>query len=395
MTGSPQVDPHHCVQARHRILRQAFGQRTAGRHANLSTDVISSIDLPSQYSGLKNEIDTAVGRVLKSGRYVLGPEVEAFESEFGSSCGAAHAVGLNSGTSAIYLSLLALGIGPGDEVITVPYTFEATISAILATGATPRLIDIDPQSLTMDVALLENAVTERTKAVLPVHLFGQPADMDPILAISRRHGVSVIEDACQAHGATYKGTPVGGIGDLSCFSFYPSKNLSACGDAGMVVTKNASLADAIRHLRTWGPEQGSGNYRMAAIQAAILRVKLPHLEAWTTRRRVIASRYTELLKDTALGLPLTMAYSGHAFHIYAIRSSQQHALQENLRTQEIEVSVHYPQAVHQQKKYSGLNYQPGDFPVAEQLATEQLSLPIYPELSDETVTKVATAIRQL
>ena len=253
------------------------------------------------------------------------------------------------------------------------------------------MIDIDPQSLTMDVALLENAVTQRTKAVLPVHLFGQPADMDPILAISRRHGVSVIEDACQAHGATYKGTPVGGLGDLSCFSFYPSKNLSACGDAGMVVTKNASLADAIRNLRTWGPEQGSGNYRMAAIQAAILRVKLPHLEPWTTRRRFIASRY----KDTALGLPLTMPYSGHAFHIYAIRSSQQHALQENLRTQGIEVSVHYPQAVHQQKKYLGLNYKLGDLPVAEQLATEQLSLPIYPELSDETVTKVATAIRHL
>ncbi len=356
--------------------------------------MISSIDLPGEYNVLKNEIDTAVDRVLKSGRYVLGPEVEAFESEFGSSCGASHAIGLNSGTNAIYLSLVALGVGPGDEVITVAYTFEATVAAILATGATPRLIDIDPQSLTMDVTLLENEITHRTKAVIPVHLFGQPADMDPILAISRRHGVSVIEDACQAHGAAYKGTPVGGLGDLSCFSFYPSKNLSACGDAGMVVTKNASLADAIRGLRNWGPDQRSGNYRMAALQAAILRVKLPHLEAWTTRRRFIASRYTELLRDTKLGLPLTMPYSGHAFHIYAIRSSQRDALQEHLRDQGIEVGVHYPQAVHQKKNYSGLNYNTGAFPVAEQLATEQLSLPIYPELPDGTVAKVATAIRQ-
>ena len=356
--------------------------------------MISSIDLRNQYNALKNEIDTAVGRVLKSGRYVLGPEVEALESEFGSSCGASHAVGLNSGTSAIYLSLVALGVGPGDEVITVPYTFEATVSAILATGATPRLIDIDPQSLTMDVALLENEITRRTKAVIPVHLFGQPTDMDPILAISRRHDVKVIEDACQAHGATYKGTPVGGLGDLSCFSFYPSKNLSACGDAGMVVTKSTSLADTIRKLRNWGQDQRSGNYRMAAIQAAILRVKLPHLKAWTIRRRFIASRYSELLRDTQLDLPLTMAYSGHAFHIYAIRSSQRNALQEKLKAQEIEVGVHYPEAVHQKKNYSDLNYHTGDFPVAEQLATEQLSLPIYPELPDEAVGKVAAAIRQ-
>ena len=204
--------------------------------------MISSIDLPGEYNVLKNEIDTAVDRVLKSGRYVLGPEVEAFESEFGSSCGASHAIGLNSGTNAIYLSLVALGVGPGDEVITVAYTFEATVAAILATGATPRLIDIDPQSLTMDVTLLENEITHRTKAVIPVHLFGQPADMDPILAISRRHGVSVIEDACQAHGAAYKGTPVGGLGDLSCFSFYPSKNLSACGDAGRIIPIAGNIA---------------------------------------------------------------------------------------------------------------------------------------------------------
>ena len=247
--------------------------------------MIPLVDLPAQYQSLRGDIDAAVARVLKSGRYVLGPEVEAFEAEFAQVCEAPHAVGVNSGTNALYLSLLAAGVGPGDEVITVPYTFAATIAAVRATRASVRLIDIAPRSLTLDADRLEREITSRTKAVIPVHLFGQPADMDPIVDVARRHNLTIVEDACQAHGASYKGRPVGGLGDLACFSFYPSKNLGTCGEGGIVLTQHAELAETVRQLRSWGPVRLSGNYRLAALAAAILRVKLPHLDRWTTRRR--------------------------------------------------------------------------------------------------------------
>ena len=356
--------------------------------------MIPLIDLQTQYQALKSEIDLAVTRVLGSGRYVLGPEVEAFEAEFAQVCEAPHAVGVNSGTSALYLSLLAAGVGPGDEVITVPYTFTATIAAVTATGARVRLVDIEPRSLTLDTDRLEHEFTERTKAVIPVHLFGQPADMDPIVDLARRHNVTVIEDACQAHGAAYKGRPVGGLGDFACFSFYPSKNLSTCGEGGIVVTRHGWPADTVRQLRSWGPVQHSGNYRLAALQAAILRVKLPYLDDWTTRRRAIAAQYDELLADTGLTLPAVVPYAGHGFHIYAIRSAHRDALADALRARGVEVAVHYPQAVHQQTAYSSLGYKTGAFPVAEQLATEQLSLPIYPELTDGSVAEIAAAVRE-
>ena len=355
--------------------------------------MIPLIDLPAQYQALKSDIDAAVARVLECGRYVLGPEVEAFEAEFAQACEAPHSVGVNSGTSALYLSLLAAGVGPGDEVITVPYTFEATIAAVTAAGASARLVDIAPRSLTLDVDLLEREITNRTKAVIPVHLFGQSADMDPIVDVARRHNLTVIEDACQAHGATYKGRPVGSLGDLACFSFYPSKNLSTCGEGGIVVTNHAELADAVRQLRSWGPVRLSGNYRLAALQAAILRAKLPHLDGWTTRRRAIAAQYNERLAETDLKLPVVMPYAGHSFHVYAVRSAHRDALADALRARDIEVAVHYPQAVHRQPTYSDLGYEAGAFPVSEQLATEQLSLPIYPELTDASVAKVAAAVR--
>ena len=356
--------------------------------------MIPLIDLTAQYQALKRDIDAAVARVLESGRYVLGPEVEAFEREFAQVCEATHAVGVNSGTSALYLSLLAAGVGRGDEVITVPYTFEATIAAVTATGASVRLVDIAPRSLTLDVDLLEGEITDRTKAVIPVHLFGQPADMDPIVDVARRHNVTVIEDACQAHGATYKGRPVGSLGDLACFSFYPSKNLSTCGEGGLVVTNHARLADAVRQLRSWGPVRLSGNYRLAALQAAILRAKLPHLDGWTTRRRAIAAQYGDLLAETDLELPVVMPYAGHGFHVYAVRSAHRDTRADALRASGVEVAVHYPQAVHRLPAYSDLGYEAGVFPVSEQLATEQLSLPIYPELTDASVAEVAAAVRR-
>ena len=355
--------------------------------------VIPPIDLSAQYAALMPEIDAAVGRVLKSGRYVLGPEVEGFEAEFARACEAPYAVGVNSGTSALYLSLLAAGVGSGDEVITVPYTFEATVAAVAATGASARLIDIDPRSLTMDVEQLERAITDRTKAVIPVHLFGQPADIDPLIDVARRHALAVIEDACQAHGATYKTRPVGSLGDLACFSFYPSKNLSTCGEGGIVVTHDAALAEKIRQLRSWGPVRLAGNYRLAALQAAVLRVKLPHLDAWTARRRAIAERYGELLAEADLVLPCVMPYSGHVFHVYAVRSPRRDALADALLARGIQVAVHYRQPVHLQPSHAGLGYEAGAFPVSEQLATEQLSLPIYPELTDESITQIAAAIQ--
>lgn len=229
--------------------------------------------------------------------------------------------------------------------------------------------------------------------MIPVHLFGQPADMDPILDLARDRGLKVIEDACQAHGATYKGRPVGGLGDLACFSFYPSKNLSTCGEGGMVVTTNPALADTVRQLRSWGPVRFSGNYRMAALEAAVLRAKLPHLSEWNSRRRALAERYSELLTETALELPTVMPYAGHVFHVYAVRSTRRDALAAALRDQGIEVGVHYPRAVHRSAKYSDLGYEAGAFPVSEELASEQLSLPIYPELRDAVLLEISDAIR--
>ena len=384
------VDPLRHVSA----LRRSDTLTTAVVTSTHVNRVIRQIDLTAQYTQIKGEIDEALMRVLHTGRYVLGPEVDAFEDEFARFCDSSYAVGVNSGTSALYLSLVAAGVGPGDEVITVPFTFEATVAAITTTGASVRFVDIDARSLTMDADAIERQITDRTKAVIPVHLFGQPADLNPILDVARRHRLIVIEDACQSHGATYNGRSVGSLGDVACFSFYPSKNLATFGEGGAVVTSNAALADAVRKLRSWGAMPRSGNYRMSAIEAAVLRVKLPHLRNWTARRQAIATRYATLLADTDIQLPAVMPYAGHVFHIYAVRSTHRDSLARALQARGVEVAVHYRHPIHLQDKYRDLGYPTGAFPVAEQTAREELSLPIYPELSEESVEHVADAIRK-
>ena len=353
------------------------------------------IDLPAQYAQLKDEIDSAIAEVLESGRYVLGPEVEAFEDAFAHVCSARHAVGVNSGTSALSVSLRAADVGPGDEVITVPFTFEATVATIQSVGADVRLVDVDSTALTMDPGAIDAQITSRTKALVPVHLFGQPADMDPILEVARRHGLVVIEDACQAHGASYHDRPVGSLGDIGCFSFYPSKNLATVGEGGMIVTNDDALADAARRLRSWGPTAGSGNYRLSAIEAAVLRVKLPHLREWTTKRQAVAARYDELLADSALELPRVMPYAGHVFNVYAVRSPKRDRLAAALRKRDIASAVHYPKPVHLHDRFKDLGYSRGSFPVSEAIAATELSLPIYPELSEASVRTIAETIQEV
>lgn len=348
--------------------------------------MIPLIDLQAQHASIREEVETAVVRVLRSGRYALGPEVEAFEGEFARYCGARHAVGVNSGASALFIALTACGIGPGDEVITTPFTFVATVAAIRRTGARPRLVDVSAEPLTIDPAAVEQAVTQRTQAIVPVHLYGQPADLDPILDVARRRRLVVVEDAAQAHGARYKGRRVGGIGDAGCFSFYPSKNLNAAGEAGIVLTNDAGRARIARDLRNWGTATvrgrvvRGGNYRLDAVQAAVLRVKLERLDGWVRARRAVAERYDAAL-GPAVGTPPVMPYADHARHVYAIRSPARDAVRETLRAAGVETGIHYPAPVHLQAGYADLGYGPGAFPHAEQAAREVLSLPIYPELS--------------
>ncbi len=361
--------------------------------------MIPYADLRSQYHSIKGEIDQAIARVLEESQFILGKEVAALEQEFAGYCGARFAIGVNSGTSALHLALLAAGIGPGDEVITVPFTFVATVAAILYAGARPVLVDVDPRSFTIDTGKIEAAVTKSTRALLPVHLFGQPADMDPILEIAKRHGLIVIEDAAQAHGATYKGRRAGGIGDLACFSFYPGKNLGAYGEAGMVVTNNESYGRTIRMLRDWGQEQRylhvlkGYNYRMEGIQGAVLRVKLRHLEDWTEARRAHAAAYNHLLRGSHVQTPEEMPYARHVYHVYAIRSKKRDALRQTLTEMGIQTGVHYPVPIHLLPAYTDLGYAKGAFPVSEQLAGEVLSLPIYAELKEDQIGEIVRAIK--
>jgi dTDP-4-amino-4,6-dideoxygalactose transaminase len=363
--------------------------------------VIPFVDLKAQYISIKDEINTAVAGVLESTQFILGNEVTAFEEEFAHYCGADYGIAVNTGTSALHLALMANGIGPGDEVITVPFTFVATVAAIGYTGATPVFVDIDPVSYTLDVTQVEKAITERTKAILPVHLYGQPADMDPILEIARRYGLTVIEDAAQAHRAEYKGRRVGGIGDLGCFSFYPGKNLGAYGEGGMVVTNNPEYARTIQMLRDWGQEQRyqhvlkGYNYRMDGLQGAILRVKLRHLDAWTDARRAHAERYDALLANSGVQTPTVMPYSHHVYHIYAVQTQQRELLQQKLNEQGIQTGIHYPIPVHLQAAYSDLGYKLGDFPHSEQAAGRVLSLPMHAELTSAQIHTVAESLQSV
>jgi dTDP-4-amino-4,6-dideoxygalactose transaminase len=356
-------------------------------------------DLRAQYHSIKSEIDEAVLGVLESAQYVLGEQVSNFEKEFAAYCGVSEAIAVNSGTSALHLALLAAGIGPGDEVITVPFTFVATVAAIRYTGATPVFVDIATDSYTMDVSRLEKAISRRTRAILPVHLYGQTADMDPIAEIARRHDLLVIEDAAQAHGATYRNKRAGALGDLACFSFYPGKNLGAYGEGGAVVTGNPAFSRKIRMLRDWGAErkyehalQGY-NYRMEAMQGAILRVKLRQLDRWTNARRTHAARYAEELAQIGIKPPTEMPYGQHVYHVYAIESVHRERLQQHLTAQQIQTGIHYPYPVHLTGAHADLGYKRGDFPVAEHAAARVLSLPMYPEMDRDAPRQVAAAIR--
>ncbi|MCS6844628.1 MAG: DegT/DnrJ/EryC1/StrS family aminotransferase [Caldilineales bacterium] len=361
---------------------------------------IPLVDLKAQYAALKPEIDAAIARVIANASFILGPEVRAFEAAFAAYCQAEHAVGVSSGTAALELTLRALGIGPGDEVITTPFTFIATAEAISAVGATPVFADIDPATYNLDPAAVEAAVTPRTRAILPVHLYGQPADMDGLAAVARRHGLRLIEDAAQAHGAEHRGRRVGSLADAACFSFFPGKNLGCYGDGGAVVTNDAALADRVRRLRDHGrtskyvhEEVGFG-HRLDALQAAILSAKLPHLDAANAARRRLAARYSQLLADTDLALPSAPAHVTPVFHLYVVRTPRRDQVLAHLQQRGIGAGVHYPLPLHLQPAYRFLGHQPGQFPVAEAAAGQVLSLPLFPEMTEEQQDRVVSALRE-
>jgi len=360
------------------------------------------LDLGAQYRSIYDELAPALQQVFESTAFAGGPFVADFENEFAAYCGCDFAIGVSSGTAALWLVMLGLGIGPGDEVITVPNTFIATAEAISFCGATPVFVDVDPQTYTMNPDLLESAITSCTKAIIPVHLYGQPADMDPIRAVAERYGLFVIEDACQAHGAQYKGRKAGSLADAGCFSFYPGKNLGAYGEAGAVTTNNPELAQTIRMLRDHGQTEKykhalvGWNDRMDGLQGAILSVKLRHLDEWNEARRERARLYTEFLEDVqGVVVPQEAPYARHIYHIYAVRVPHRDQIIADLCGQGIGCGIHYPVPIHLQKAYEFLGYAEGCFPVAEQSAREVLSLPIYPELTLEQLETVAGALESL
>jgi dTDP-4-amino-4,6-dideoxygalactose transaminase len=361
--------------------------------------MIPLVDLRAQYQSLKPEIEAAVARVLENAELILGPAVAAFERDFAAYLGAADAIGVNSGTSALHLALLAAGVGPGDEVITVPYTFVASVAAIEYAGARPVFVDVEPDYWTMDPARIEAAITPRTRAILPVHLYGQPADMDPILDIAARRGLMVIEDACQAHGSEYKGRRCGTLGQLGCFSFYPSKNLGAGGEGGAVVTSDPAMAAKIRLLRSWGEEvryehtHRGFNYRMDGVQGAILGVKLRYLERWIEARRGHAAEYARQLAGSHVALPRERPGVRHVYHLYVLRLTQRDGWRERLAESGVHTGVHYPIPVHLQPAYLDLGYRRGDFPVCEKVAGEVLSVPLFPELTAGQLCLITDVLR--
>lgn len=363
--------------------------------------MIPFVDLKAQYASVRGDVNAAIQGVLESGQFTLGSEVSRFEEEFAAYCGTRFGIGVNTGTSALHLALLAADVGPGDEVITVPFTFVATVAAIRYTGATPVFVDVDPDTLTMDPAALAAAVTSRTKAVIPVHLYGQTAEMDAIVAVARRHGLAVVEDACQAHGAEYRGRRAGSIGHLGCFSFYPGKNLGAYGEGGMVVTDDVTFARRIRMLRDWGAEQKyrheikGYNYRLETLQAAVLRVKLRRLEEWTELRRAAAARYETLLAPLGIRRPVAAANRRHVYHIYAVRTRMRERWMAALSARGIQTGIHYPVPAHLLPAHADLGYVRGAFVHSERAADEVLSLPMYAELDAEQTTEVAAALREL
>jgi dTDP-4-amino-4,6-dideoxygalactose transaminase len=362
------------------------------------------LDLQAQYAPLRDEILAALTRVADSQRFILGPEVEALERELARQIGVGHAVAVSSGTDALLLALMALGVGPGDEVVTTPFSFVATAGSIVRLGARPVFVDIDPATFNLDPGGLAAAITDRTRAILPVHLFGLPADLDPILDEASRSGVPVVEDAAQAIGASYRGRGIGALGAFGCFSFFPSKNLGAFGDAGLVTTNDAALASRVRLLRTHGMDpkyvhrELGGNFRMDAIQAAVLRVKAPHLSAWTEGRRLNASRYVRLFRDAGLDgrvvLPFEPAGRHHVFNQFVIRTGGRDGLKRHLDALGIGNEIYYPVPFHLQPCFASLGHAAGDFPHAERAAAECLAIPIYGELTPAQQQVVVDAIAE-
>jgi len=357
------------------------------------------LDLKAQVDRMKAELDEAMQAVFASTAFAGGPFTARFEEAFATYTGTGHAIGVGSGTEALWFALLALGVGPGDEVITVPNTFIATAEAISICGAKPVFVDVDERFYTMDPARIEAAITPRTKALIPVHLYGQTCDMDPILDLARRHGLHVIEDACQAHGATYKGRPAGSMGDAGCFSFYPGKNLGACGEAGAVVTRDTALADEIRMLRDHGQAEKyrhvrvGWNGRMDGIQAAVLSVKLRHLEAENARRRELAGLYRRLLDGRdGVTRPEEADYARHVWHIYPVMVAERDAVLLAMGERDVSCGIHYPGPLHREDAYRTLGHGRGDFPVAERCADRELSLPMFAYLSDEQATYAAESL---
>jgi len=360
--------------------------------------MIPFLDLGAAYRELRTEIDTAIHRVLDSGWYILGPEVEAFEADWAAYCGAGHAVGLANGLDALILALRALAIGPGDEVIVPSNTYIATWLAVSAVGATPVPVEPDPATHNIDPARIAAAITPRTRAIIPVHLYGQPADMDPILEIARAHGLRVVEDAAQAHGARYRGRRIGAHGDIVCWSFYPGKNLGALGDAGAVTTNDAALAERVAVLRNYGSrrkyvnEEAGVNSRLDPVQAAVLRVKLGVLDDWTDRRRAVAAAYAGGLTGGDLILPHVPDWADPVWHLYVVRSPGRDALQARLTEAGIGTLIHYPIPPHMQTAYAGLGMAPDALPLARDLAQEVLSLPMGPHLDQENMSFLADEI---
>ena len=363
-------------------------------------ETVPFVDLGRLHQEVSGELSEAFDRVMRMGSFSLGPEVEAFEAEFAHLMGAAHGVGVGSGTDALHLALRSLGVGEGDEVITAVNTFTATAEAIVMAGARPVFVDIDPDTYLMDLDLVEAVITPRTKAIIPVHLYGQCVDMDAVNAIAARHGLKVVEDACQAHGATRGGHVAGTSGDAGCFSFYPSKNLGAAGDGGMVLTNDPDVAARVRLLRNHGEDERRLHVevgycsRLHGLQAALLRAKLPRLAAWNESRRVAAERYEEALSGLPVVLPATAARARHVYHLYIIRTSDRDAFRSRLAERGVQTGIHYAVPLHAEPAFAYLHYKDGDFPVAERVASQIVSLPMFPYLSSAEVQSVARAVAE-
>jgi len=356
------------------------------------------LDLPAQMRAIRKEVDAAIARTLENCSFCLGPDVARFEEDFAKYIGAKYCIGFNSGTSALHVAMLLLNVGAGDEIITTPFTFVATSWAISYVGAKPVYVDIDEATFNLDPKLVEKAITPRTKAIMPVHLCGHPADLDSLLSTCRKHKLPLVEDAAQAHGAEYRGKIVGTFGEMSCFSFYPGKNLGAYGEGGGLVTNNSDYAARAKALRDHGStkryyhDEVGYNYRMEGIQGAVLGVKMKYLEKWTQGRRRVAHRYEQLLADTPLQLPREADYAESAWHLYVVRHPRRDDLKKHLEANGVGCGLHYPVPLHLQKCYAHLGYKEGDFPVAEKAARECLSLPIYPEMTEEQIQRVVEVV---